>query len=278
MKDIRIKFVDFWGGFDPNTFYPFKIMKKTDYNVILDDYNPDFVFGSVFGNQILNWTHKKRIIFSGENIRPDFSKCDYFIGFDLSDDERVFRLPLYQLHWGNSSESEKNYFFEKNLTENRNKFCAFIHSNPNATKRNEFFKKLSEYKKVDSGGSAFNNIGYLVSNKIEWLKDYKFCMCFENYSYDGYLTEKLLEGMLGGCIPIYWGSESCSSEFNSKSFLNWHDFGDDDALIKKIIELDSDYNKYIEMYKQPYLIENRENTYMDEKRIIDFFNKIFEKI
>lgn len=274
MKDIRIKFVDFWSGFDPRTFYPFKMLLKTGYNIILDEYNPDIVFGSVFGNSIINWPHKKRIIYTGENTRADFSRCDYFMGFDFSDDERIFRLPLYQLHWGNSTESQKEFFFKKELKNNRNKFCAFIHSNAGAQKRNEFFFKLSKYKKVDSGGPAFNNIGFYVQDKIEWLKDYKFCMCFENYSNNGYLTEKLIEGMMGGCIPIYWGSESCKYEFNSKSFLNWHDYGNDEDLINRIIELDSDNDKFIDMYSQPYLIDNRPNEYMDDNRVIEFFKKI----
>ncbi len=275
--EIKIKFVDFWGGFQPQTFYLYKVLLKCGYNIVLDENDPDIVFGSVFGSQIMNWSHKTRIYYTGENIRPNFNNYDYFIGFDFSDDERILRLPIYQLHWGNASQEEKDYFFKKELTPNRNKFCAFIHSNSNAPKRNDFLFKLSQYKKVDSGGMAFNNIGYKVENKIEWLKDYKFCMCFENYSEYGYLTEKLLEGMMGGCIPIYWGSNSCKDEFNSKSFLNWHDFENDDDLISKIIELDKNDNLYNQMYKEPYLINNQENIYMNEQRIIDFYKKIIEK-
>lgn len=278
MKEIRVKFLDFWGGFDPRNFYLFKMMLKTNYNVILDDINPDIVLGSVFGRQMDSWSHKKRILYTGENVKIDFSRCDYFMGFEFSNDERVLRLPIYQLHWGNSSEEEKQKFFTKELTPNRNKFCAFIHSNSNANKRNEFFFKLSQYKKVDSGGMAFNNIGYKVDNKIQWLQDYKFCMCFENYSENGYLTEKLLDGMMGGCIPIYWGSESCNDEFNEKSFINWHKYGNDDDVIKRIIELDNNYAKYKEVYNESYLIDSKPNEFMDDLRVINFFNKIFDKL
>jgi hypothetical protein len=277
MIDVKIKFVDFWPGFQPETFYPYKMLLKTEYNIIIDEVNPDIVIGSVFGNQIYNWSNKIRIIYTGENIKPDFNKCDYFMGYDNLTDERVLRLPIYQLHWGNAQPEERQYLFDKKLTPNRNKFCAFIHSNPNAPKRNEFLFKLSNYKKVDSGGMAFNNIGYKVENKIEWLKDYKLCMCFENFSEYGYLTEKLLEGMMGGCIPIYWGSESCKDEFNPKSFLNWHDYNNDDLLINKIIELDQNDDLYEKMYSEPYLIDNKENIYMDDNRVVDFLRMIIEK-
>jgi hypothetical protein len=278
MKDIRIKFLDFWGGFDPKSFYPYKMMLKTGHNIILDDINPDIVFGSVFGRQMDNWSHKKRILYTGENVKIDFNRCDYFIGFEFSDDQRVLRLPIYQLHWGNATKEERDFFFKKELLPTRNKFCAFIHSNSNASKRNDFFFKLSQYKKVDSGGMAFNNIGYRVDNKLEWLKDYKFCMCFENYSEYGYLTEKLLEGMLGGCIPIYWGSESCIEEFNKKSFINWHEYGNDDEVIKKIIELDNNSDMYKDVYNQPYLIDNKPNEYMSDDRVINFLKKIFDEL
>ena len=224
--------------------------------------------------------NKIKIYYTGENIKPDFSRYDYFIGFEKEQNDKMLRVPIYQLHWGNATQSEKDYMLNKQYNldlSKRSKFCAFIHSNANAPKRNEFFFKLSKYKKVDSGGSAFNNIGYRVDNKIEWLKDYKFCMCFENFSENGYLTEKLLEGMMGGCVPIYWGSESCVEEFNSKSFINWHEFGNDDDVINKIIELDTQNDKYEEIYKQPYLIDNKTNRYMDDKRIIEFFKKIIEK-
>ena len=276
MIDVKIKFVDFWPGFQPETFYPFKMLLKTEYNIIIDEDNPDIVIGSVFGNQIYNWSHKTRIIYTGENIKPDFNKCDYFMGYDNLIDERVLRLPIYQLHWGNAKIEEKQYLFDKKLTP-RNKFCAFIHSNANAPKRNEFLFKLSNYKKVDSGGMAFNNIGYKVENKVEWLKDYKFCMCFENFSEYGYLTEKLLEGMMGGCVPIYWGSESCEDEFNPKSFLNWHGYNNDELLINKIIELDQNDDLYEEMYSEPYLIDNKENIYMDDNRVVNFLRMIIEK-
>lgn len=278
MKEVRVKFVDFWDGFQPLTFYLYKMFLKTGYNILLDENNPDIIVGSVFGRQMDNWPHKVRVLYTGENVKSDFNRSDYFIGFEFSDDERALRLPLYQLYWRNSLKSELDFFFKKELTANRNKFCAFIHSNSGPKKRNEFLFKLSNYKKVDSGGQAFNNIGYCVENKIEWLKDYKFCMCFENFSEYGYLTEKLLDGMMGGCIPIYWGSESCKEEFNPKSFLNWHDYNDDDKLIKKIIELDNDDEKYLEMYSQPYLIGNKLNEYMDDNRVINFLKKIIENI
>jgi hypothetical protein len=276
--DIRVKFIDFWSGFNHHNYYIFKMMCKTNFNISIDNDNPNIIIGSAFGNTMNEYNNCIKIFYTGENIKPNFYNYDYFIGYEFSNDERILRLPIYQLHWGNLDYTEKQDFFKKELSKSRNKFCAFIHSNPRGYKRNEFFNKLSEYKKIDSGGIVFNNIGYTVDSKIEWLKDYKFCICFENESQNGYLTEKLLDAMMGGCIPIYWGSESCSKEFNPKSFLNWHDYGDDDKIINRIIEIDKNYEEYIKIYNEPYLIDNKPNEYMDDNRVISFFQKIFSTL
>ncbi|WP_416171499.1 glycosyltransferase family 10 domain-containing protein [Algoriphagus boritolerans] len=71
------------------------------------------------------------------------------------------------------------------------KFCCFLASNERAKERIEFFKKLSQYKQVDSGGIVHNNLGFRVSDKMKFIKDYKFIVAFENSSYPGYITEKI---------------------------------------------------------------------------------------
>jgi len=55
---------------------------------------------------------------------------------------------------------------------------------------------------------AFNNIGYQIPGgplgKIQFLKQYKFNIAFENASLPGYTTEKVRRGDAARCLPIYW--------------------------------------------------------------------------
>ncbi|WP_281650799.1 glycosyltransferase family 10 [Helicobacter bilis] len=102
-----------------------------------------------------------------------------------------------------------------------------VSNNALTDKRDMFFEALSKYKRVDSGGRWKNNIGGNVDDKIEWLKSYKFNLCFENSSYPGYLTEKLFDAFLAGCVPIYWGDTSlkihkntCADSKNSENINN----------------------------------------------------------
>lgn len=274
--EIKLWYANFWSDLNPDTFYFTNLLRKHNYNVTIDNKNPDIVIFSVFHSayQIHNYPNAVKVFYTGENIRPNMDTCDYALTFDFINNERHLRFPIYNFYY---DEISVRSLYDRNLDLNtRTKFCAFIHSNSSATKRNSFFNLLNEYKKVDSGGRAFNNIGYLVDDKIEWLKGYKFCMCFENASYDGYTTEKLVQGMMGGCIPIYWGSPSVSKEFNTESFINWHDYNDDQKVIDKIIELDNNPEIYMEYYKQPYLIGNKPNEWMSEDRILNFFKRIVD--
>jgi alpha(1,3/1,4) fucosyltransferase len=45
-----------------------------------------------------------------------------------------------------------------------------------------------------------------VENKFETISNYKFCFSYENTdNYPGYVTEKVFDAWMAGCIPIYWG-------------------------------------------------------------------------
>jgi alpha(1,3/1,4) fucosyltransferase len=91
---------------------------------------------------------------------------------------------------------------------------------------------LSKYKKIEAPGRSMNNMesidvnnqGGIWDRKRNFLKDYKFTIALENYSYPGYNTEKLLDPMTVNSIPIYLGNPEIDRHFNSKSFVNGHDY------------------------------------------------------
>jgi hypothetical protein len=102
----------------------------------------------------------------------------------------------------------------------KQKFCCMVVSNAHAKERIRFFEQLSKYKKVDSGGRFLNNIGRSIDEKMEFIKDYRFVISFENSSSPGYTTEKLIEPMLVNSVPIYWGDPEVGRYFNTKIFVN----------------------------------------------------------
>jgi hypothetical protein len=249
MKQIKIYFEDFWPGFDIENNFITKILHR-EYDVIIDN-NPDYLFFSVFDYNHLKYRNCIKIFYSAENMEPDFNLCDYAIAFQhLNAGDRYIRYPLF-IDSRFEKIEEKQFDPEKAL--NR-KFCNFIYSNWKWSDpvREIFFKKLSKYRKVDSGGHYLNNIGGPVANKIEFIKDYKFTIAFENSSLSGYTTEKLVEPMIVNSMPVYWGNPDVHLDFNKESIIFVNDYATLDAAVEEVIRLDKDESAYLEKLSKPW--------------------------
>ena len=73
---------------------------------------------------------------------------------------------------------------------------------------------------------------------------------------EGYVTEKLLEAKVAGCIPIYYGPYQANKDFNQECYINYLDFSDSDELFNKIIEIDKDPTKFRELASKPLFNQN----------------------
>jgi GR25 family glycosyltransferase involved in LPS biosynthesis len=151
----------------------------------------------------------------------------------------------------------------------KNKFCAFAYSNCDTGRyegvrnRIDFFKLMQKITgdRVDSWGKCENNMT-LPADSGQWKNHesytpYKFVIAFENDYPDGYISEKLINPMLAGAIPIYLGDKSVGEHFNPRSFINVRDYPSWDACIKHVLELDADDEAYDAMFYQPWLKENK---------------------
>ena len=278
IQKLKINFVDFWPGFvaDDNYFYN---LLATSYIVELSD-TPDFIFYSCYGNEYLKYTCLK-IFYTPENERPDFTACDFAFSFDYINDKRHFRLPLYVLYIdrANCLESLLDQKTKEEAIEiwrKKKKFCCMVVSNPNSKKRIEFFNFLTLRCRIDSGGRYMNNIDGPVDNKLDFIKDYKFVISFENSSHIGYTTEKLIEPFMVNSIPIYWGNKKVGSEINCQSFININNFSNFNQVYKKMLEIDNDDNLAVE-----YLMCSKFNntallSFLDKKNVLKFLSNIIE--
>jgi hypothetical protein len=123
-----------------------------------------------------------------------------------------------------------------------------------------------------------NNIGSPIGgtplDKLEFLRRYRFNLAFENEAIPGYTTEKICEAMQARCIPIYWGSSRIHEEFNPLSFVNYMDFPNTEAFVDRIREIDQNDELYMQYLQQPFFHDNVPNEFFDEKRVLDFFERI----
>lgn len=269
---IKINFVDFWHLDTPEAIKanPLYQLLSKRFDLELSD-QPDFLIYAWTGVKHLKYDCV-RIYYTGENFRPDFTTCDYAFSFDYPVTERNYRLPLYKLY------DEYPLLFNRDnaeLAKVPRKFCNFVYSNTKAQERIDFFNQLQHYKPVDSGGKSMNNIGHFVADKLDFLKQYKFTIAFENSVYPGYTTEKILHAFAANTIPIYWGNPLVGNDFNTKAFINCHDYENFEAVIQRVIEIDNNDDLYRDYLLAPPFVNDQENEYVNEDNIYERFETIF---
>ena len=290
---LTVLFLDMWDGFNP-AYNMFLLLlqegsKQLDPRPSILGYSQETLPAGVKPNCILfgpfgeTWKQEKwrgipKAHYTGENTNP-IQGPDIFLnlGYPHADfvDEKYIRLPLWMLEidWFGADldkiQNPKPLPLDRCLKiypdeiPQKKRFCAFVVTNPCNPVRNDAFHWLNSYKKVDSAGRLFNNIGDEIFaglgggggelKKHEFLKNYKFCLAYENASSQGYTTEKLLHAKVAGCIPIYWGDPKVDRDFDTKGFIDARKFSSAEELIEAVRKIDENPALYLQMYAVPAL-------------------------
>jgi len=275
LPKVRLQFVGFWDGFDLHDNYFTRLLGRRYQLELCDD--PDFIIFSYVGKRRREYRRWNcvRIFYTGENIAPDWSACDWAFSFEHSPHPRHFRLPHWPFYVDPAALVKPPDYDPAAILSQKSRFCAFVVSNPLCRTRNTFFRKLSRYKPVDSGGKVLNTLGYRVGDKQDFLRAYKFTIAFENESHPGYTTEKIVEPMLANSIPIYWGDPLVGRDFDTRSFLSAHDSRSLDDLVDRVVEVDRNPALHLELLGRPWYPANRIPACAEAETILDQFSRIF---
>jgi hypothetical protein len=275
LRTIRLQFAGFWDGFDPHDNYFTRLLGKHYRLEICDD--PEFLIFAYVGKRRRDYRHWNcvRIFYTGENIAPDWSACDWAFSFEHLAHPRHFRLPHWPFYVDPRALVKPPDYDPAAILARKTKFCAFVVSNPLCRTRNDFFRRLSRYKQVDSGGKVLNTLGHRVGDKQAFLRDYKFTITFENESHPGYTTEKIAEPMVADSIPIYWGDPLVGRDFDTRSFLSAHDSPSLADLVDRVVEVDRNPALQLEMLGRPWFHHNRVPQCASPPAILEQFDRIF---
>lgn len=287
--DGHILYYNWWNKQPADEIWFTSFLQRREF---LDRYpKTRFVFFSSLGNLNLlrldTLVHpcphnRNRLYFNGENnhypgFAPylhnllDHKAINLSLGFDYTDDPRYMRFPLWILEMFPADSTIDDI---KQICENlshqrwdsttRNRFCALVSGNrgpndPGAQRRTRLVESLNTIATVDCAGKLLHNTDELKErfndNKAEFLKQYKFYICPENASVEGYVTEKVFHAIGSGCIPIYWGSNNNPEPdvLNHDTILFWNPDGDNSALLQQISDLQHNPQQYKDFFEQPRL-------------------------
>jgi hypothetical protein len=119
---------------------------------------------------------------------------------------------------------------------------------------------------LDLYGREYNPI----DDKIEALGDYKFSIVIENYKSDLFFSEKLIDCLVSGTIPIYWGANKIGDFFNKKGMIIFN-------TKEEALEIINNINKYNYDSMLPYIEENFKIA-MEYPTIEDYLYKNYKDI
>ncbi|MAI20171.1 MAG: hypothetical protein CMF28_02900 [Kiritimatiellaceae bacterium] len=255
--------------FIPSQLMPSRTNRKT----------ANYVFHSVFGRKVHRYDGI-RIFVTGENVTPDFNTSDYSVGFDhLTFGDRYKRIPLYRFYIGAYTNLCSPRQDPTTILSTKSQFCSYVMSNTkdSAPERISIYDALSEYKQVSSGGKWRNNVGGPVSDKIQFQSSCKFALAIENSSSPGYCTEKFAQAAQSNCIPIYWGDPTIAQQFNSKAFINAHEYHSLADLTDAVRQIDQDDTRYLSMLAEPWFVDGKEPDELKSESIQQFLGNIFSQ-
>lgn len=260
----RVAFADFWPGFNPhNNLFQHILNERLNITVVNGMEQADFLIYSVFGNSHRNFPGL-RLFYTAESVMPKWNECDGAITFMRHEAPLPglhLRMPNWVAYYDifHARTVEQHSLDPADILQRHTKFCNFIYSNPHAQERICFFKHLSRYKHIDSGGKVLNNMGHLVGNAFDFTKHYKFSIAFENTASRGYVSEKLMRTFAAGSLPIYWGDPGIALDVNPRRFIHARDFDGPEELADYIAEVDSNDELYLSYFREPLFLPGQRN-------------------
>jgi hypothetical protein len=232
-------------------------------------------------NKYFDYYNTFKILLSGEPLDSN-ENYDLFITTFKSNSNKCIYYPYlyYSLYEHRLSINPLDYIniIKKN-------FCAYLYSRE-FDHRKYYFNLLYKYKKVDALGKCCNNINIentrsVYNDNITYndiavkiYSEYKFVLAIENTDRIGYATEKLINPLIAGSVPLYWGNNDIFKYINKKRVIYLCDFNNENQLLNYIIFIDNNLNEYNKIINEPIFIidhENIENNFKND--ILQYMSK-----
>jgi hypothetical protein len=228
---------------------------------------------------------KKRLYFNREalsvGILNNINKSDYNL-FSFWNGSGY--LPVRWWYGTNIQASEQGYggisktYDELNnlepIEKTKNICCILSNKTQNEGHRlrKTFTEKYLEKYNLDLFGSvSFRNSNIPNNDKFSALKDYKYCLGFDNQDFiDDFIGTQFTDSILSFTVPIFWCGTDLSKYYPKGSFIqfNARDFNEIDR-IKEIISKDDYYKRLPALKEARDMILNKYNFWPTIKKIID---------
>jgi len=278
---ISVFFNNFWPGFVEktdivNSTFFVELLSKTYNAPIHVSRSPDnatILVESIFGkHSYVNYKKwRATILFTGESDYSNITNVDQFdcvLGFEDTHGSYV-KCPLFVIFLvTNPGILKEIETVDRDISIPPN-HASIILSNGNHGKvRNDFFMKIRKEMIVFSGGKYENNVGLVVpgsynsSEMVDFYRRGKFAITMENNDKPYYVTEKLVNGLRAGVIPIYWGTSRVTEFFNPRRFFHLCPNPTKDDMDRMITAMKHMTDQqFLDIVKEPILVRPISDIY-----------------
>jgi Glycosyltransferase family 10 (fucosyltransferase) C-term len=90
-------------------------------------------------------------------------------------------------------------------------------------------------------------------------RNYAYCLVMENKEHPGYVTEKIFNAYMGGCLPIYYGTKEIFDIFHPDSFV-FYDVEDPQPALDLLARLRDDRDEYYRRLIGTPMLRDGRNT------------------
>lgn len=106
-----------------------------------------------------------------------------------------------------------------------------------------------------------------VKDKGEILRQSKFSYCYENSkNLSNYITEKIFDSLVNGCVPIYWGADNVEEHIPENCFVDRRKFKNTSEVHEHLLSIsEKEYKRYQDNIFQ--FLESNDATKFSSKYI-----------
>lgn len=292
-------------NYDIDSYHFFKsnLAKRSNKLELVETDDCDVLFSSVYGIKRPE-CGKVKIFYNGEskqryayysNVERILKDYDYYVGFDVPTNERMFRLPYWMTMFDFKETSIFSKIMKGNFRINLNdktKDCTMIATTDFNLLRSSVVARLFEADvKVYCPSKICKNTSMPVGRegergvhffygKLNYLRNFKVELCFENTNEYGYVTEKLFGALMTGCIPVYWGSSFDGLIENElinmeRVIILEKDLSNLEDVIEQVKKLVNDEQYYNEFFNKPIF---KKDAFMILKKYLNDFDSFIQSI
>lgn len=202
------------------------------------------------------------VLFEPATVNPDNYNMRYLKAFskvftwnnDLVDNKHIFQFYLPSFHYQMGMRESSIPFEQRKLSV----IIAGVHQDPNPNslygerfRTIQFFESNHPNDLDVYGRGPWDRYTTLyrgeIHDKISVMHKYKFAICYENtQKVSGYISEKIFDCFLAGCVPVYWGAENITNWIPENCFIDRRKFDTHEQLYDHLINMKKEeYENYI---------------------------------